>query len=73
MAGGLAGMSSYPIVYPLDYARTRLSTQKKVKGGKLMYSGLLDCLKKSVAADGVQSIYKGYAIANVGIFVYRGV
>jgi len=53
MAGGLAGMSSYPIVYPLDYARTRLSTQKKVKGGKLMYSGLLDCLKKSVAADGV--------------------
>jgi len=26
VAGGLAGMSSYPIVYPLDYARTRLST-----------------------------------------------
>lgn len=71
MAGGLAGMSSYPIVYPLDYARTRLSTQKK--GKKKMYKGLVDCLVKSVKTDGLKSIYAGYVIANLGIFVYRGV
>jgi len=65
-------MSSYPLVYPLDYARTRLSTQKGKKGKKL-YKGLFDCLIKSIKADGIKSIYAGYIIANFGIFVYRGV
>lgn len=28
-AGGFAGMTSYPITYPFDYVRTKLSTQTK--------------------------------------------
>ena len=38
-----------------------------------MYSGIVDCFVKSVKSDGFTSVYKGYAIANVGIFTYRGV
>jgi solute carrier family 25 (adenine nucleotide translocator) protein 4/5/6/31 len=71
-AGGLAGMSSYPLVYPLDYARTRLSTDIAKKGQKKKYKGLFDCIIKSVKSDGISGVYKGYIIANVGIFVYRG-
>jgi len=72
-AGGFAGMTSYPITYPFDYVRTKLSTQtKNKKTGKKMYSGIMDCFKKSIKADGLTSIYKGYCIANVGIFTYRG-
>jgi len=70
-AGGLAGMTSYPVTYPFDFIRTKLSTQVKVKG-KLQYDGILDCFKKSIASDGVKSLYKGYVIANCGIFTYRG-
>jgi len=51
-AGGLAGMTSYPVTYPFDFIRTKLSTQVKVKG-KLQYDGILDCFKKSIASDGV--------------------
>merc|ERR1712166_1513742 len=46
-SGGLAGAGSLCIVYPLDYARTRLASD--VGGGKAQFSGLADCLKKTVA------------------------
>ena len=38
-----------------------------------MYNGLVDCLIKSTKSDGITSVYAGYVISNVGIFVYRGV
>merc|ERR1740138_1592304 len=43
-SGGLAGAGSLCIVYPLDYARTRLASD--VGGGKKTFIGLGDCLKK---------------------------
>eukprot|EP00580_Thalassiosira_gravida_P014311 CAMPEP_0201682184 /NCGR_PEP_ID=MMETSP0494-20130426/51479_1 /ASSEMBLY_ACC=CAM_ASM_000839 /TAXON_ID=420259 /ORGANISM="Thalassiosira gravida, Strain GMp14c1" /LENGTH=335 /DNA_ID=CAMNT_0048165941 /DNA_START=603 /DNA_END=1609 /DNA_ORIENTATION=+ len=49
-AGGLAGAGSLCIVYPLDYARTRLASDVGV--GKRQFEGLPDCLKKTVASSG---------------------
>merc|ERR1719197_1768211 len=44
-SGGLAGAGSLLIVYPLDFARTRLAAD--VGSGKSReFSGLLDCLTK---------------------------
>merc|ERR1711966_617113 len=59
------------IVYPLDYARTRLASD--VGGGKAQFSGLLDCLKKTVASSGVGGLYNGIGVSVVGIIPYRGV
>merc|ERR1719182_620437 len=45
-SGGLAGAGSLMIVYPLDYARTRLASD--VGSGKKQFNGLIDCLTKTV-------------------------
>jgi len=70
-SGGLAGAGSLCIVYPLDYARTRLAAD--VGSGKQQFNGLADCLKKTVAAGGVSSLYNGIGVSITGIIPYRGV
>jgi len=70
-SGGLAGAGSLCIVYPLDYARTRLAAD--VGSGKQQFNGLLDCLKKTAAAGGVGSLYNGIGVSITGIIPYRGV
>jgi len=70
-SGGLAGAGSLMIVYPLDYARTRLASD--VGSGKAQFNGLFDCLKKTVAAGGIGSVYNGIGVSVVGIIPYRGV
>jgi len=70
-SGGLAGAGSLCIVYPLDYARTRLASD--VGTGKAQFDGLLDCIKKTVASGGIGSLYNGIGVSVVGIIPYRGV
>jgi len=70
-SGGLAGAGSLMIVYPLDYARTRLASD--VGSGKAQFNGLFDCLKKTVASSGVGGLYNGIGVSIVGIIPYRGV
>ena len=42
------------------------------KGGERQYSGLVDVYRQTMASDGVQGLYRGFAISAVGIFIYRG-
>merc|ERR1739838_1192663 len=70
-SGGMAGAASLTIVYPLDYARTRLASD--VGAGKKQFNGLVDCLKKTVASSGVGGLYNGIGVSVVGIIPYRGV
>eukprot|EP01134_Creolimax_fragrantissima_P002818 CFRG2818T1 len=70
-SGGLAGAGSLCIVYPLDYARTRLASD--VGSGKRTFNGLGDCLKKTVQARGVLGLYNGFGVSVAGIIPYRGV
>jgi solute carrier family 25 (adenine nucleotide translocator) protein 4/5/6/31 len=69
--GGLAGAGSLMIVYPLDYARTRLASDVGV--GKQQFNGLMDCLAKTVKGSGVAGLYNGVGVSIVGIIPYRGV
>lgn len=73
-SGGLAGAMSLLFVYSLDYARTRLANDNKnaSKGGSRQFNGLIDVYKKTIAADGVAGLYRGFVISCVGIIVYRG-
>jgi len=75
LAGGAAGAMSLCFVYSLDYARTRLANDAKGSkkgGGERQFNGLLDVYKKTLAADGVAGLYRGFVISCVGIMVYRG-
>jgi len=69
-SGGLAGAGSLMIVYPLDYARTRLASD--VGGKERQFNGLADCLKKTVQLGGVTSLYNGIGVSIMGIIPYRG-
>merc|ERR1719329_848846 len=70
-SGGAAAAGSLCIVYPLDYARTRLASD--VGGGKKTFNGLFDCLKKTAAGpQGVGGLYSGFGVSLAGIIPYRG-
>jgi len=69
-SGGAAGATSLCVVYPLDFARTRLAADVG-SGGEREFNGLVDCLKKMVAKGGVGSLYNGFGISVVGIIAYR--
>lgn len=71
-SGGLAGAGSLCIVYPLDYARTRLASD--VGSGAKTFNGLSDCLIKTAKGPGgFLSLYNGFGVSVAGIIPYRGV
>lgn len=69
-SGGAAGATSLCFVYPLDFARTRLAADVG-KGSSRQFNGLIDCLKKCAATDGVKGLYRGFGVSVQGIIVYR--
>jgi solute carrier family 25 (adenine nucleotide translocator) protein 4/5/6/31 len=71
-SGGAAGTMSLLFVYSLDYARTRLANDNKGKGGERQFNGLIDVYVKTLKADGIRGLYRGFVISAVGIFIYRG-
>jgi solute carrier family 25 (adenine nucleotide translocator) protein 4/5/6/31 len=71
-SGAMAGAGSLCIVYPLDYARTRLASD--VGTGKRDFAGLWDCLKKTASGPkGFLGLYNGFGVSVAGIIPYRGV
>lgn len=70
-SGGLAGAGSLLIVYPLDFARTRLAADVG-QGKQREFTGLVDCLSKTVKRGGPMALYQGFGVSVQGIIVYRG-
>ena len=71
-SGGLAGAGSLCIVYPLDYARTRLASD--VGSKQKSFNGLMDCLVKTAKGpSGFMGLYNGFGVSVAGIIPYRGV
>eukprot|EP00915_Cephaloidophora_sp_WS-2016_P003531 GHVH01004770.1.p1 GENE.GHVH01004770.1~~GHVH01004770.1.p1 ORF type:complete len:289 (+),score=49.60 GHVH01004770.1:105-971(+) len=69
-AGGAAGATSMAVVYPLDFARTRMAADKGV-GENRKYTSMMDCMKKLSEKEGVKGLYKGFPVSLAGIIVYR--
>jgi len=59
-AGALAGATSCVALYPLELARSRLTTTGS-------YNGILDCLRKIKQAEGVKGLYTGLKPSVMGI------
>jgi len=70
-SGGAAGASSLCIVYPLDFARTRLAADIGKGPADRQFSGLGDCLKKTFKSDGLFGMYRGFGVSVQGIIIYR--
>jgi len=72
-SGGAAGATSLLVVYPLDFARTRLAMDTGV-GKAREFTGTLDCILKTARASGwgKGGVYNGFVVSCVGIIAYRG-
>lgn len=64
ISGAIAGGVGEVMFHPLDTVRARLQVQRG-KVGQGQYRGLVDAVRKIVAAEGVRGLYKGYAIVGV--------
>merc|ERR1712077_172811 len=73
-SGGAAGATSLAIVYPLDFARTRLGADVGKSAAEREFKGLADCIVKSFKADGiVRGLYPGFISSVQGIIIYRAI
>lgn len=70
-SGGAAGATSLCFVYPLDYARTRLGADVGKGNADRAYTGLVDCIKKTLKSDGAIGLYRGFSVSVQGIIIYR--
>lgn len=72
-SGGAAGATSLVVVYPLDFARTRLAMDTGV-GKAREFTGTFDCIMKTARASGWGrgGVYNGFVVSCVGIVFYRG-
>ncbi|XP_013186078.2 mitochondrial glutamate carrier 1-like [Amyelois transitella] len=50
------------MVFPIDLVKTRLQNQTTGPDGKRQYTSMLDCFKKTYAAEGYFGMYRGSAI-----------
>jgi len=69
-SGGAAGAASLCFVYPLDFARTRLAADIG-KTGSREFTGIGNCIAKTVKSDGIQGLYRGFFVSVQGIIIYR--
>jgi solute carrier family 25 (adenine nucleotide translocator) protein 4/5/6/31 len=70
-SGGAAGATSLMFVYPLDFARTRLAADVGRGPAERQFNGLVDCINKVRAVDGVKGLYQGFGVSVIGIIAYR--
>lgn len=73
-SGGAAGATSLLMVYPLDFARTRLGADVGKAAADREFKGLADCIVKSYKADGlIRGLYPGFISSVQGIIIYRAI
>ena len=66
-------MACTVVIYNCDMMVVfRLANDAKGKGGERQFNGLIDVYTKTLKSDGIQGLYRGFAISAVGIFIYRG-
>jgi solute carrier family 25 (adenine nucleotide translocator) protein 4/5/6/31 len=72
-SGGAAGATSLLVVYPLDFARTRLAMDTGT-GKAREFTGTVDCILKTAKTSGwgKGGVYNGFVVSCVGIVLYRG-
>ena len=73
LAGAAAGATSLLAAYPLDLARTRLSSDVSAIGKITKYNGMFDCIKSVYKTEGFFGLYRGFGISVIGIAPYRAI
>ncbi|EGC38719.1 hypothetical protein DICPUDRAFT_75670 [Dictyostelium purpureum] len=70
VAGSVGGIGQVFTGHPLDTIKVRLQTQPV---GNPIYSGTMDCLRKTIQQEGFMGLYKGVASPLVGLSIMNSV
>lgn len=65
IAGGITGGIEICITYPTEYVKTQLQLDGKTGAGK-QYSGIFDCVKKTINTNGFLGLYRGLSVLLYG-------
>jgi hypothetical protein len=60
VSGGFGGMCLVAAGHPLDLIKVRLQTSTQ-------YTGMMDCVRKTIAKDGIRGLYRGMAAPLIGV------
>ena len=53
------------ITFPTEYVKTQIQLDEKSGGGR-KYNGIVDCVKKTIKANGVRGLYTGLSVLIYG-------
>ncbi|KAE9334120.1 hypothetical protein PF008_g14120 [Phytophthora fragariae] len=70
--GGMAGAVGMVTTFPMDIVKTHLQGQTRT-GGRLMFSGPLQCFKHIVATDGLRGLYRGLPPTLMGVLPEKAI
>ncbi|CAI5734792.1 unnamed protein product [Hyaloperonospora brassicae] len=56
----LTGIAVATTMNPMDVVSTRIYSQKVVNGKGKLYSGVIDCIRKTMKSEGIRGFYKGW-------------
>eukprot|EP01101_Sappina_pedata_P013455 TRINITY_DN9722_c0_g1_i1.p1 TRINITY_DN9722_c0_g1~~TRINITY_DN9722_c0_g1_i1.p1 ORF type:complete len:300 (+),score=126.03 TRINITY_DN9722_c0_g1_i1:22-900(+) len=60
ISGGVGGMCLVAVGHPFDLVKVRLQTST-------IYSGMADCVKKTIAQDGIKGLFRGMSAPLAGV------
>jgi len=60
VSGFLSGWTAATVSLPFDFIKTRLQKQAPLPDGSMPYKGILDCMRKVAAQEGLGAFYQGY-------------
>ena len=59
-------------IQSIDYTRTRLAMDARNSASERQFKGIIDVYVKTIKADGVRGLYRGFVVSCTCIFIYRG-
>jgi hypothetical protein len=57
--GSLAGICVASVLTPVELIKCRLQVQSAIGGQFIKYNGPIDCIVKTIQAEGLQGLYRG--------------
>lgn len=71
IAGGITGAIEVCITYPTEFVKTQLQLDEK--GNRKQYTGIVDCVKKTINTYGFLGLYRGLSVLLYGAIPKSGV
>ncbi|KAF1787967.1 Mitochondrial carrier domain [Phytophthora cactorum] len=70
--GGMAGAVGMVATFPMDIVKTHLQGQTRT-GGRMMFSGPVQCFKHIVGTDGLRGLYRGLPPTLMGVLPEKAI